>query len=384
MKKVLHVFRKFLPSTATFIRNQISHHNTYRPSILYAEDVYSEMADGLRENIHCEKAVSGKLGETVYDKFRQLTPSEVNKTIDFIESLSPNIIHVHYGVDMLTFSKVLKRIKIPIVVSFYGYDCTSFPMKLQGLGKLLLQKKVFNNQNVRAIFAMSEDMQKDLLNIGCPEELIRVHYYGSECLRFKFDRQYAHKEVVNFTIISGFTEKKGHIILLEAWKLLLGKITQEVALLIVGSGEMEDEIKDFIKNNNFKNVRIKGFVQYGSKEHMDVFQNTDVFIHPSITALTGDKEGIPGAIIEAMANGLPVISTFHAGIPYIIKNEETGLLVEERNVKQLAEAMAKLVEDEKLRESIGRRASDYAINNLDIGVKEIELEKLYDEFIKID
>ena len=73
-----------------------------------------------------------------------------------------------------------------------------------------------------------------------------------------------------------------------------------------------------------KYVTWHGPTVYASEEHKKYLQNADVFVHPSVTDVNGDKEGIPGAIVEAMAAGLPVISTYHAGIPNIIKNNKTG------------------------------------------------------------
>ncbi len=380
-KKVLHIFRKFLPTTATFIRNQIYYHNTYKPYVLCAEDIPTKMAIDLKLVVDVHNAVVGKFGQMVYNKFRKLTKNENKLALEYINKIKPDIIHVHYGVDMLTFSKVLETVDIPIVISFYGYDCTSFPKRFFGFGTNLLQQKVFKNVNLKAVFAMSNDMAKDLEKINCPKDLIRIHYYGSECNVFNKQRVYHEREAVNFTIISGLVEKKGHIILLQAWKQLLKITDKDISLLIIGAGEMKYKIEKFINEEKLVDVRIEEPVHYGSIRHHEILDDSDVFIHPSITASTGDKEGIPGAIIEAMASGLPVISTYHAGIPFIIENNDTGLLVEEKNVNQLSEAMALFANDYNLRQKIGSNAQKYAIDNLEITVKEIELENLYNEFI---
>jgi colanic acid/amylovoran biosynthesis glycosyltransferase len=381
MEKVLHIFRKLLPPTSTFIRNQVVYQSRYEPHIMYAEYVQGSMADELRSIIFCREVVTGNASTWLYRKFRILTPGVINRAVNFIRELNPAIIHVHYGVDMITFSKILEKVNIPVVVSFYGYDCTSFPKRFNGLGKYWLQKRVFRHKNLKAVFAMSPDMEKDLLAIGCPKELIRIHYYGSECKTFSFDRDYSDNETVNFTIISGLTAKKGHLVLLEAWKQLIGMTEKKVQLNIIGTGELREEIEKFIRENKLDTVKLAGPVQYGSEAHHSALQTSDVFVHPSVTAPNGDKEGIPGAVIEAMANGLPVISTFHAGIPSVIENGHTGILVQEYNIQQLAEALLLLTENPALREKIGRNARLFAISSLDIQPREMELEELYDEAI---
>lgn len=380
MKKVLHIVRKVLPSITSFIYNQISYHINYEAEILYAEDLPGILSRKIHSKIPCRKVVDNEIGDFLYRKLRMLTPGEIKRAKKIIQELKPDIIHVHYGVDMLVFSRILNQVNIPVVVSFYGYDCSSFPKRFYGFGKYWLQRSVFKHKNLRAVFAMSPDMKKDLISIGCPKEIIRVHYYGSECNTFKTEHDYSERDVVNFLIISSFTAKKGHLVLLNAWKQLTSKNSDNIRLTIIGAGELKKDIENYIKENDLKSVTLKGPVQYGSAEHHEAFRNADVFVHPSINLANGDKEGIPGALIEAMSSGLPVISTFHAGIPYIVKPDITGILVEEGNVGQLTEAMAKLASDRVLRETLGKNAQLYATTSLDILSKEKELEALYDEF----
>ena len=129
-------------------------------------------------------------------------------------------------------------------------------------------------------------------------------------------------------------------------------------------------------------VKMNGKIIYGSDIHLKALFNADVFIHPSVTAENGDKEGIPGAIVEAMASGLPVISTYHAGIPYIIENQQTGVLVNEWDVDALAEGILELAENSSKRKMIGLAGQEYAMNNLDLFEKEKELEEIYMSLIE--
>ena len=379
--QVLHIFRKLLPPTATFIYNQIAHHIKYEPHILYTEDIPGKLASGLVV-IPSQKTDPENNGSWLYGKFRILTQGENHRGVRFVQELKPDIIHVHYGVDMLTYASILNRVNIPVVVSFYGYDYSNFPKRFMGLGKYWLQRSVFGNKNLKAVFAMSPDMAKNLISIGCPESLIRLHYYGSECSKFNMERKYLQRDPVRFTIISGLTEKKGHLVLLEAWIILGATTHKKIQLTIIGSGSQQEQIESFIGKNEIKNIFLKKKVVYGSPAHFNALANTDVFVHPSRTASDGDSEGIPGAIIESMASGLPVVSTWHAGIPSVLAHGSTGLLVEENNPGELAKAMAQLAEDPSLRERLGRNARDFALSELDIKTKELELEALYDEVIE--
>lgn len=85
----------------------------------------------------------------------------------------------------------------------------------------------------------------------------------------------------------------------------------------------------------------------------DVLRSADIFVQKSVTALGGDEEGLPVAILEAMAAGLPVLSTRHAGIPEAVVDDVTGLLFEEDDVHGLAAGLARYVKDPALRERHG-------------------------------
>ena len=118
--------------------------------------------------------------------------------------------------------------------------------------------------------------------------------------------------------------------------------TRNIQLTIVGSGSEKNKIEKHIAENQIENISVHNPVKYASGEHLKYLLDADVFVHPSITDLKGNKEGIPGAIVEAMSIGLPVISTYHAGIPEIIKHLQTGYLINENDIDALANAIVTL------------------------------------------
>jgi len=109
---------------------------------------------------------------------------------------------------------------------------------------------------------------------------------------------------------------------------------------------------------------------------VEQYRQADIFALPSIT-IRGDKEGIPGTIIEAMAAGLPVVSTYHAGIPEVIEHDQDGLLVEEGDLEGLSLALGKLIENRALRERLGRAAVQTAIACCGLQSRTPELERIY-------
>ena len=153
-----------------------------------------------------------------YPGFSSLKPSKrkTSQLLKLLRTENPDVLHFHYGSDAGIFLPVLRKLNIPTVVSFYGYDCTGFPKYYFGLGKLFLKKRVFSRASI--ITAMSEDMKKDLIILGCNAEKITVHYHGIKTGVFNFERKDNSSEITRFLMISIFTPQKGHIFLLNAFQ----------------------------------------------------------------------------------------------------------------------------------------------------------------------
>lgn len=384
--RVLHFIRKNSQLKASFIFNQITNHIEFEAFISYRKKIEKKY-DGGFVNLKNFSFPTLDLSEdeNFYEKFiykfnKSLSKRQKKLLIQFITKNKIDIIHLHYATDAFIFLPSLKNINIPKVVSVYGYDSSGFPKRFLGLGKWLLKNRTF--RYATKVLAMSPDMKKDLILAGCPEDKIIVHYYGTDVKKFYQQHNYNNTKNCKFLIISGLTPQKGHIFLLKAFQNALQK-NQNITLTIAGEGPEKQKILSYIKEKKLEHkVTYIGSVIYGSAEHLDLFAKHDVFVHPSVTDVNGDKEGIPGAVVEAMASGLPVISTYHAGIPYIIENEKTGLLVNENDVEALKNAILKLAESPILREKLGIAGQKYALDNLDLFNKEIELEKIYKEVIE--
>lgn len=383
---VLHLIRKNTHLKASFIQNQIISHLNFNTHVIFCESRDDELDGGFANSIDSNipvYSISGKVSyyeRFIYNHFRILSSRLKKNLVKLVTEIRPDILHFHYGTDAGIYLEVLKDVRVPKIVSFYGYDCSVFPSKYFGLGKLYLKNKVYPFGDV--ILAMSPYMRKDLINIGCPEKKIIVHYHGSNTRLFLRDHDYRNKPKIKFLIISGLFPVKGHLFLLRAFSVAL-KSNPNISLTIVGDGPFKKAIEDFIKSNGLSPyVNYEGPVVYGSRRHLQYFDEHDVFIHPSVSYQNGDKEGIPGAIVEAMAAGLPVISTFHGGIPHIIQNNINGLLVKEWEIDGLAERVVQIANDDKLRKKIGTSGQRFVCDNLDLFTKELELEAIYRKLIE--
>ena len=381
MKKVAHLARKFLPPTASFIYNQIIHHRQFAPSVVYCERVASVFSEQLEKDYPTYCAVHGFWEQQWYRYTRRLTRSARRGLVKYLATTQADLLHVHYGVDALVYADTFRAINRPVLVSFYGYDCTSFPNRFRGWGKKWLQNKLFANPHVSGYTAMSPDMKEDLLQLGCPQDKIMVHYHGSDPHPFFQERSYPDKEEVHLLIISSLTAKKGHQFLLDAFQQAQAMTSRNLHLHIVGDGELRETLARYIQTHSIGQAYLHGPIAYGSDQHHEFLNQAAIFVHPSVTTAQGEKEGIPGALIEARSSGLPVITTSHAGIPYIVEDGKTGVLVPEYDTEKLAKAIVRLAENASLRAKIGKAGQAYTCDQLDVAHKEKDLEQIYQQLM---
>ena len=377
---VVHFLRKYSQLKASFIKNQVENHIRFSPFLIYKFKLHKR--EGGFADIKSEvKNLNLSLNNSFSDKIRfkilkTIGNDDVKLINDYIRINDIKLLHFHYGTDAGIYYPFLKTATLPSVVSFYGYDCSGFPNFMGGYGKRYLNRRVF--PYVTKVLAMSPDMKADLVKIGCPDDKIIIHHHGNDIEGFYLERDYSKtQDLCRFLIISGLTPQKGHLFLLKSFKEALKK-NSHIRLTIVGGGELHDKINNYIKSNDLSSyVSFDPSVVYNSEKHLEYLKSHDVFIHPSVTDMNGDKEGIPGAIIEAMSSGLPVISTYHAGIPCIIKNGESGVLVNEFDYEKLSGVILEMAGNRILQERYGKAGQQFAINELDLHKKEEELEEIY-------
>ncbi len=171
---------------------------------------------------------------------------------------------------------------------------------------------------------------------------------------------------IKIGFISNLEEKKGIPYLLDAFLKLHLKYPDKYLLSIAGDGVFMQMIKDFVQKNNLKEyVNILGKIR--DQKKIDFYNETDVFVLPSIRT-KDDMDGIPVVLMEAIAYGIPVISTNISGIPEICINEYNGFLINEKNTEQIVVAIEKLTNSENLYVQCSK-------NSLHLAQKEYNLVK---------
>ena len=157
--------------------------------------------------------------------------------------------------------------------------------------------------------------KKTLINPnGINPKLYAENRYYTEVKAFKFSVCAIHR----------YTEKKGLEHLILSYPYLNNS---NVEIHIHGYGDLEEIYRGLIKKNNIRNIQIHGAVK-SRRDMLEIYSNNDAFLCPSVRAEDGDMDGIPTVLMEAMAYGIPVISTSLSGIPDMITHKVTGFITE--------------------------------------------------------
>lgn len=378
---VAHFEREYLRVTETFIFNQIKslkNNSNFEP-LIFCKKFNNNFNDNeiipfiVTENLTSFNKVIDNLS---YDYFKHLTTKAVDNIIKQLNVKEIKLLHFHYLVDARFFIDVIKKSKLPCIVSAYGWDVSNFPKKYFGLGKKYLEPTL---KEIDYIIAMSEDMKKDLLLMGVPEHKIVIHYHGINIKRFIYkERKYDDKNRINILFCGRLVYKKAPDLILKSLKIIKEKKLTNVSFkfTIVGEGVLRNLIESLVKEYALGDiVDLLGHIPHHSEKFLDEYRKADILVQPSQVS-KNDKEGIPGTLIEAMASGLPVVSTYHAGIPEIIESGVNGLLVKEGDCEELAQKISILMNNTTLRKKLGINAQE-KVKELDLESKTEKLEEIY-------
>jgi colanic acid/amylovoran biosynthesis glycosyltransferase len=296
--------------------------------------------------------------------------------IPFLHTAPYDIICCHFGwVGILgAILRELGAIQGKLVTTFHGIDITR---NLQKHGDHVYDW-LFDTGDL--FLPISERWEQRLTELGCDKEKIIVHRMGIDCTRFCFlPRQPLANGRVRCVTISRLVEKKGVEYGIRA-VAKLAKIYPDIEYNIIGDGDLKAGLQQLVRELNVGNVvKILGAKQ--QQEIVEVLKNSDILLAPSITARDGDQEGIPVVIMEAMAMGLPVVSTQHSGIPELVENGISGFLVPERDVNALVEKLSYLIEHPEIWFEMGKAGRAYVEEYYNIDKLNDRLVEIYQQLL---
>ena len=197
-------------------------------------------------------------------------------------------------------------------------------------------------------------------------------FYNGVSLQ-KFAGKTSHVDYINVLFMGRLGKRKGTYDLLEAFEKAIKRIPN-FRLILGGDGEV-DQIKKIVSRRGITgNVVVPGWIS--GEEKIRLYKNCDIFVLPSY------NEGLPNSILEAMAVGVPIISTPVGGIPEAVIENVNGFLILPGNVESLFDKLVLLGEDKKLREKMGDQSQLIIKEKFDIEKAVTRLGEIYDDVMK--
>lgn len=380
-KRVLLYQQVYLTISMTFIYRQLRGVSNKYEMLVCTNKTENLSVFPFEKLFSMPKTFLGKITTRVFRKLNSsyvlLSKPQKNCYSNVINEYDVELIHAHFGPGGLEVLPIAQKNKLPLLVTFHGYDASE-----------LLKNKVYV-QHLKALFAygyiitVSNYMKERLIGYGLDSSRCYVHYIGVPINDFEFkqrcslDNKVKKKDEVIFLQVSNFVEKKGHLYTINAFEKII-KEYSNVKLIFAGDGILRSKMESLVREKKLDEKII--FVGKVVKEEVNtLMQESDIFLHHSVTSLSGDQEGIPTVLMEAMAVGLTVISTYHSGIPELIDDGVNGFLVEEKNVEQYVEKISlALSSDNKIRENARKVIVDY----FNIEKQNVHLSEIYEEVLK--
>ncbi|WP_439443610.1 glycosyltransferase [Listeria aquatica] len=259
----------------------------------------------------------------------------------FLSRKQADAVVIHYGPNgnIANFYRKLGLLDERAMVFFHGQDITSFVKKW---GKMVYNDLFASDIKLLPI---SSYFAEKLQNYGASRENIAVHHMGINTDEFNYQPS-LKQNPLRFLTIGRLTEKKGMETVIHTMALLKSRLSVPFHLDILGDGELKKELLKLIDE-----LQVNDVVTLHGAQNQTVVKETvekaTVVIQLSKKAQNGDMEGIPMVLMEAMSRGKMVISTYHSGIPELIKNGENGFLVPEDDPKEATNSIMTLLQLEQ-------------------------------------
>lgn len=356
--KILRIYTK-LPPLKGGMENHIAQLTKFQIENGHVVSVFYNDGDPISMN---DKKIS-------IIKFYKIRPQLVGITLFYLIILLKlilarrkfDVIHIHGDWSSLLFLKSIKKLTSSkvIVFSIHGQLTKSFAHQK------ILPKLV---KNVDLVFSTGYNTAKELEKLSDKEVNVQpsgIHEIFLDKLEKKFN-----KNKFSIITVANLLPKKNIEFIFG-----IARILKEYNFVVVGGGKEKDKLKKIVKDHNLENVELVGFKP--PKEVNTLYQNSNCFL------LTSFAEGTPTVILEAMACGLPIVTSNAGGISNIIKDYENGFVIEDFNLASYIEKLKLLRNNKGLIKSICRNnallAQNYNWKSVAENITNKTKKKLYEK-----
>lgn len=354
----VHIFSVDRPNDPKFHKDlhRLKSHVTYIPDILHMGLLWKGRKSAA-------KKFGGSFTESLVYTMRHLNPSLglrfLQSCFVALEAKKRGIehFHAHFATRATTVAFLSSKIaKIP-----YSFTAHAVDIFKESICRKALRKKLEASKFVVAVSEYNKDFLEGLVENG-QDKIVKIHN-GIDLSVFQPGPGIADGHFT-FLCVARFIEKKGHRILVEACHLLK-KRRKEFRCLLVGQGTLQESMEKLVTARGLEDK----IIFLGPRTHEEVlslFHCSHVFVLPCRMGSDGNRDGLPVSIVEALACGLPVVTTPMTGNPEAVNDGHNGFLVPFDDPLATANAMCALMEDPSLYARISRNAASSVAQTFDI------------------
>lgn len=297
-----------------------------------------------------------------------------------VKEFQPHILHAYDATPDGYASLLLqRRYNLPLVCSLLGADINVYP-DYKPLTRRLTQKVI---EEADQLVAVSRDLKESAEVLAQPKREIRVIYMGCDTEAFRPDE--AARERIRrlwgippqekiILFVGRLVEAKGIFELLEAFSRLQTQ-PSKTHLMLLGDDRDRLRLENRVKQNGLNDV--VHFVGVRPHSEMPSWMNA-----ADLLALPSHGEGLPNAIVEAMACGIPVVVTNVGGIPEVVEDNKSGFLIEKGDIDSLTAVIEDLLKDEEKRKEMGAYGRSVIEQSFSWQKSAKALRGLYDEILR--
>ncbi|MDH4094677.1 MAG: glycosyltransferase [Betaproteobacteria bacterium] len=269
-----------------------------------------------------------------------------------LKALGADVALAEYGTTGAEVLDACVEAHLPLVVYFYGFDAWREPIARRYRPAY---ERMF--REAQAIVAVSRSIRDLLEAWGAPRE--KLHHVVCGADQAAFQGATPAEAPPHFLAVGRFVDKKAPQLTVSAFRDAHA-VEPAATLTMVGDGPLLEHTRRHAASLGLQDaISFPGVL--APKEVIGLMRNARAFVQHSVAAADGDREGTPVALLEAQMAGLPVVSTRHSGIPEIVADGETGILVDERDAAAMGRAMARLAQDPGLADAMGKAARQRAL-----------------------
>ena len=369
---------QILPLSETFVRDQALALRRWKPVLVGERQVDALPLEGLAARA-CHQGpatLRQRLAGLAWRRLDRPSPLMVR----LVAKVRPALIHAHFGFDGVDAWPVARRLAVPLLVTLHGADITT-RMDWFRAGKGGRRWKAYPDRLARLaredgvhFIAVSENIRQAALEAGLPASKISVRMIGINTSRFAPGGKKASTRRRQILFLGRLVEKKGCHHLIEAFREVRA-VLPDAELVIAGDGPDRAALE--ARAGGQANIRFVGAV--GRPEVIGLMQGSRVFCLPSVTARSGDAEGLPLVVLEAQASGVPVVTSARGGATEGILDGITGYAFPEADVPALVDRLLRVLGDDALADAMSAAGPAFVSEQHDLARQTAELERVYDQ-----